>query len=467
MPNDLQNKATQAEDFLDKYSRLSEQNKLEVGKFVEGILAKKITQEAPVSLQDGDRLAPEQDRADRYPLAKSIAAAIAANTGVSVFSINGDWGTGKSVLINWVGDELVEVYKQKVKVIRFDAWKYESLGNLAYPLVNSLKDLDPKSRFAKKIDGFLNKLAMFSPAAVPFATYFGYKATVLLLKIVQASKLLREFLRQRTDTLDRLHEDFQVLVDGFLVQWEPRPDRLVFLIDELDRCSPDNVVRLLESIKNFLRTEHTCFVIGMDRRIVAQGVSARYGNLDGLDGDNYLNKIVQFSYELPFDVMECTRMFVKDCQNKFPSIQALNLEFVPSLFRDSHLRSIRTIKRVLNRFVQFNELVQRDLQGGFDYRALFLLMFLYEVAPKLYSIVRDYPDRPVIDELKGISPEDFMEQHRQRSDRVRRGVVDAVEGTNLVNAVSNFISRLESEKPPKSIQERIQVCLSALQKYGA
>jgi hypothetical protein len=55
-----------------------------------------------------------------------------------------------------------------------------------------------------------------------------------------------------------------------------RPKTLLLVIDDLDRCSPANVVKVLETI-NFLVTAGDCFIVmGMDRRWVEGCVALHY-----------------------------------------------------------------------------------------------------------------------------------------------------------------------------------------------
>jgi len=52
--------------------------------------------------------------------------------------------------------------------------------------------------------------------------------------------------------------------------------RLVFLIDDLDRCLPENSVRMLESIKLFLDVPGCSFILAVDDDIIERGVEHHY-----------------------------------------------------------------------------------------------------------------------------------------------------------------------------------------------
>ena len=93
--------------------------------------------------------------------------------------------------------------------------------------------------------------------------------------------------------------------DGFaeLIE-ESKIKKLVVVIDDLDRCTPDRIIENLEAIKLFLNVEKTAFVIGADPRIVRHAIQYRFKpNHDGGDNDrivdDYLEKLIQVPYYLP------------------------------------------------------------------------------------------------------------------------------------------------------------------------
>ena len=88
---------------------------------------------------------------------------------------------------------------------------------------------------------------------------------------------------------------------------EANIQKLIVLIDDLDRCLPDRIIDNLEAIKLFLNVDNTAFVIGADQRIVRDAIRHRYKDL--IDRDeaeenkrvvvDYLEKLIQIPYNLP------------------------------------------------------------------------------------------------------------------------------------------------------------------------
>jgi hypothetical protein len=55
--------------------------------------------------------------------------------------------------------------------------------------------------------------------------------------------------------------------------------RIVIFIDDLDRCSPEKALEVLESIKSFFDLEGFVYVIGMDSDTINSLVKKKYGEI--------------------------------------------------------------------------------------------------------------------------------------------------------------------------------------------
>ena len=72
--------------------------------------------------------------------------------------------------------------------------------------------------------------------------------------------------------------------------------KLVFVVDELDRCRPPFALGLLERVKHIFSVENVCFVLVAHLRELANAVERSYGITDGV---GYLEKFYQFRVQLP------------------------------------------------------------------------------------------------------------------------------------------------------------------------
>ncbi|AFY38870.1 KAP P-loop domain protein [[Leptolyngbya] sp. PCC 7376] len=133
---------------------------------------------------------------------------------------------------------------------------------------------------------------------------------------------LAEFLGDRlkpenyTDMLgmiNQVQQDLQDLSDKLLPPKEKRDEkikdlfprgepRVILYIDDLDRCPPDRVVEVLETVQLLLKTQLFVVVLAVDDRYIARaleevysGVLKRRGKPSGID---YLEKIIQIPYRM-------------------------------------------------------------------------------------------------------------------------------------------------------------------------
>lgn len=129
--------------------------------------------------------------------------------------------------------------------------------------------------------------------------------------------------------------------------------RLLFLIDDLDRCLPEKAVEMLESIKLFLDVEGCAFVLALDDEVVERGIVHRYrdyifqGNGQRQDekslaqlpitGSEYLEKIIHLPFRLPQPSRIEIRRFLRE---RYPELfenhsAEMPLEFAGEAFKSA------------------------------------------------------------------------------------------------------------------------------------
>lgn len=252
----------------------------------------------------------------------------------ATIGVFGDWGSGKSSLLQLIRSELAN--DGDALVLSFNGWLFEGYEDAKSALMGTIIDevvaqrsmlsgVTDKARgiavrLLKKIQIFrllgigAKAAGAFSIGGWPAATAsLGVEGAVLLSEAKGKFEELASdaqgmsvedvttFLRgDRDQTIRRTIREFRS--DFAELLKETGIKRLVVLIDDLDRCMPDTIIETLEAIKLFLFVPHTAFILGADERLVRYAVRRRFPELPGEKvevGRDYLEKLVQFPIRVP------------------------------------------------------------------------------------------------------------------------------------------------------------------------
>jgi hypothetical protein len=175
------------------------------------------------------------------------------------------------------------------------------------------------------------------------------------------------------DILQTYRDRFAKLVQKVLQS--PR-DKLVIMIDDLDRVRPVRALEMLESIKNFVDVPGCVFVLAVDYGVILQGVADRLGREAQLThGKSYFDKIIQVPFNMPVSAYQLDNYIASLLGWKFDGDKAQLMEeaFLPApsreaadhrVFFDNMTRlsvgsNPRSIKRVVN-YVKLLRLVRDE-----------------------------------------------------------------------------------------------------------
>lgn len=310
------------------------------------------TSDTPIGWNDFDVLGMK-------PLALALSRFV-RNTSTSpplTIAITGPWGTGKSSLMNLVAEDLRQ---RGSSPVWFNAWHHQKEENILAALLENIRgqaipsvwrlsglwfrarllyvragrDIVPlllivavifSMAFAFKWAAIGNslaawlkpdaewpKLAQLTESAsswLDHALFVGAGTLLLVIVKIYATMNLKPSELMATLRGNSKLADFSAQL-GFRYKFAKEFDAagralrtstspgLVIFIDDLDRCTPANLMEVLESI-NFLTTAGPCFVfLGMDEPKVVEIIAKQY------DGDQqrarqYLKKLLNLTIPVP------------------------------------------------------------------------------------------------------------------------------------------------------------------------
>lgn len=239
----------------------------------------------------------------------------------STIGIYGDWGSGKSSLMDMVMSELSK--DKDILCLKFNGWLFEGYEDAKVALIGSILDeISKRKRLSDKAKGVLKNLydntdfIKFSSKIAKYGIDFFLTGGVLPLTDITVETIKNALSSKGTEvekediegvlkafkskevrkSIKSFHDDFANLLKQTKIK------RLVVFIDELDRCKHDTILDTLEAIRLFLFAKGTSFVIGADERQIRYAVQMKYPDVEGnqMDiGKEYLEKLIQYPIRIP------------------------------------------------------------------------------------------------------------------------------------------------------------------------
>ncbi len=352
-----------------------------------------------------------QDRFDHTAIASVVADLTLNATPPVNIALFGPWGSGKSSFFGLLGERLTGS-DRAVKVARYDAWKYggralkkhfvgsvaEQLGmggddferGLAHDQEVVRMDLWAWAKENKKslllgaglavvvtviwviLVGLFtwavnshqgpSAAAKTAVAGVGAVLSLSFAALLFGPKILESAVVKVREAAPETD--DEFAKSFKVLVDNAIST--DKGERLVVFIDELDRCSPADVVATLIDLKTFLDVKGCVFVVAADREVLERSLREVPQANPIRDEEPYystpgafLDKIFQYQIPLPPLRPQALTRFARELVEGQTGLWAelraaepedrLFLRVVYTLV-PVHVRSPRRVKVLLNNY---------------------------------------------------------------------------------------------------------------------
>ena len=309
-------------------------------------------------------------------------------------SIQGDWGSGKTSIMNMVRNNL----QNDVITVWFNTWQYSQFNmddDLAISfLKNIIKALGIDKTNGSKINETLKKVG----TAVKKTGLFMVDHYVAGMAAEELSKVVDRLTGGNddiTDSIANLKKEFEDSINQKLE--EEGKERMVVFIDDLDRLNPKKAVELLEILKIFLDCEKCVFILAIDYSVVYHGVKEKYGNLIGEDrGKSFFDKIIQVPFKMPMAHYKIDRFVTEMLKQVNINLNSDESAVYVNLIQASVGCNPRTMKRLFNAYllltyisknVGLNTLLDDSEDGMWYKKILFGLLCCQHAYEDLYDFL--------------------------------------------------------------------------------
>lgn len=251
-----------------------------------------------------------------------------------VIAVYGEWGSGKSSVINLAIEFIRKTdEKDKPTIIEFNPWRFSEQDNLSEHFFNEIaKELEIRQeskqdiKIAEKLK-FYASLLNLTPDKSIFDSLFSKTIIGLGLIGISASQIIQwlnipsDWIKYTLFIVGFVLIVFEIFKDYFLkfadffekksdynknsvleIKREikdeliKRQKKLIVVIDDIDRLNQSEIKQIFKLIRVNADFPNTIYLLAFDRNIIEKNLEEQVG----VSGKEYLNKIVQVNFDIPF-----------------------------------------------------------------------------------------------------------------------------------------------------------------------
>lgn len=334
----------------------------------------------------------------------------------TTLAIQGEWGSGKTSLLNQIRYRLCEDEENpgnnKIKPyygVWVNTWQYSLMKSKDETLISIIKGLTTeilrivnkkhKSKAQEamaKVGKLFAKIATAgAKAAVTTAGLDGESLVSGLLDTDENTESLLDFRNALSDAIKQcLNED--LLADN-------NNRGFIFFIDDLDRIDPPVAVEILELIKNIFEVDNCIFVLAIDYEVVVKGLVPKFGPLtekNEREFRSFFDKIIQLPFSMPVSNYNVSQFLINSLLGVGYLDSSTNTDDIRNSVSELALLSVgtnpRSLKRLINTLSLLNIIrLQEGEQNKHEKYELLInfgLVCTQIAYPKLYSFLIQEPD---------------------------------------------------------------------------
>ena len=259
-------------------------------------------------IEVGNDVFDDRDLLGRRELGKRLSDLVERLDDPVVIALDGGWGSGKTFFLKfWTGSHQ-KLNEGSARVIYFDAFENDYLDDPLTSIVGVISDQPSQVSWNRKaLKGVKTAAAKLARPVIRMglaavtAGLTEVAGVVADSVIVSGQKSLEQSVNdfwKREDGKRAAMADFRA---GLRKLTAPDANgnpaqKIVLVVDELDRCRPTYALSVLETIKHFFSVPGVHFILGTNLDALANSVKASYGQ--SIDAERYLQKFIHIRMPL-------------------------------------------------------------------------------------------------------------------------------------------------------------------------
>jgi predicted KAP-like P-loop ATPase len=293
-------------------------------------------------------------------------------------AIYGPWGSGKTTLLNFLFHYFKEapVDEQPI-IVPFNPWWFSGHEKLAKHFFDQLQASLATS------DG---DLAALQGKIAEFADMVSELPASIHIPYISIGKIAVEFTPMKSSVKNVIKLKMEIAEE-----LRKQPRRIFVTVDDIDRLSPEEIRQLFGVIKSVADFPNVVYLLTFDKKVVIEALRES----QGISGENYLEKIVQFPFELPLpDRSSLSRLL-------FVRLESIMAGTPQGLFDQTYwgnvfMRGIEhfiSTPRKINLLTNTLSVTYPAVQGEVNPVDFIGIETLRIFCPEAYNMIRTYPEK--------------------------------------------------------------------------
>lgn len=389
--------------------------------------------------------ANDPDLLNRQNFADHLASALLLNKqdDCLTVSLEGEWGYGKTSIINLVKVALREKPGTPI-IIEYNPWLAGNPESLIQDfLLQFSSQLNIKSgsdavfKAAKEIIAYssLFSVAKLVPGAEPWAS----SIENIFSRFGNSAKKIAEL--KKLDLLGRKEKVVSAI--------EKIKTPIIVIIDDIDRLTPSETFQVLRLVKAVADFPGTSFLLAFDSNYL---VSVLEKN-DIVNAEEYINKVIQLRVPLPLISergmgtlanIEMEKLSDKDLTERFEGDQE-RLAWIYHRYFKHIIKNPRELKRFFNHL----RFILEQIEGQVCFTDIFSLSIIATKANFVYEHIKKSPEAYVgkkfsNDGLMLTKPEDVVESLKKERDGIIAKILNARDRSLLEELLGEIFPLLDT-----------------------
>lgn len=334
------------------------------------------------------------DRNEKF--AEGIWSLIGNSSKVSenkslVLAIDSGWGTGKTWLLDMMQNNIPDDYQ----AFNYNAWESDDWSNALIPIVAQIKGIhsgkEQKKDFKEELNEVTTKLGVFLENH-----WKGLTVNILARNLTKFDFTpVIDKWNEVTKEIDltKEYDDFVGAKNKFkeVLKELSSEEKIIFFIDELDRCKPTFAIETLEVVKHLFDIENYVFIFALDMQQLSHSVATVYGQ--NMDSAGYLRRFFDMQLRIPSPALSkyIDHIVTDDLMTENSRLNT-TIEDIRNNIRnifDKLYLTLRDINIVYSNFlifVRYHNLLEKDNAMRKFYLYLFLFTIKYK-KPSEYQLI--------------------------------------------------------------------------------